>query len=50
MIIFPTSPVFHGIQDLAKTLTSSDRIYENVVNQDLKFGHEVHPDVGSNGC
>ena len=42
-------PVLDEIRELAKTLTSSDNISENIVRQDLKFGQEVQIDSISNG-
>ena len=42
MMIFPRSPIWYGIMEPAKTLTSLDHISENIVNQDLKFIYEVH--------
>lgn len=47
--LFSKSHVLHGIQELANTLTSSDNISENIVNEDLKFNHKVHQDFDSNG-
>ena len=47
MMISWTSPVWHGIWDPTKTLTSSDHISKNIANQDLKFDHEVHQDFSS---
>ena len=32
------------IQEPEKTLTSTDHIFENIANQDLKFVHDVPQD------
>ena len=49
MTIFPRSLIWDEIREPPKTLTSTGHISENVVNQDLKFGHDVHQDCESNG-
>ena len=41
MMIFPRSHVWDWILEHAKTLTSSDHISENIVNQDLRFLHSL---------
>ena len=49
MMIFPRSPVWDIIREFAKTLTSLNHILKNIARQDLKFGLEVHQEIGSNG-
>ena len=49
MTIFPRSPLLDEIREPAKTLTSTDHISETIVNQDLKFLHEVPRDLSVNG-
>ena len=42
-------PQWHGlgeIQEPKKTLPSTDHIFENIANQDLKFLHNVPQDFG----
>ena len=49
MTIFPRSPLQDEIREPEKTLTSTDHIFANIVNQDLKFLHEVLQDFFANG-
>ena len=47
MTIFHISPIWDGILEPTKTLTSSDNISKNIANQYLKFVHEVQQYFGS---
>ena len=49
MMIFLRSPIWHGIREPKKTLTSLDHISENVVNQDVKFSQNIDQGFFSNG-
>jgi len=49
MTIFPRSPVWDVIRELAKTLNVLDCIFENIDKKVLKFRPELHHDFSSNG-
>jgi len=49
MMIFPRSLVWDVIWELVETLNVLDCISENIVKQDLKFGHEPPHDFTSKG-
>ena len=48
MMILPRSPLWDEIWEPAKTLNSTDHIYENIANQYLKILHELPHDFLAN--
>jgi len=48
-MIFPRSLVLNVIWGFAKTIPSSDYIFENIVRLDMKFIFEVQTNFVSNG-